>query len=67
MTLTPDTILIVLVTAGGFAFLVVILLFVVARAAGRSAHATAPLTSQMEYLNQTFQNWCVMGLKHGFG
>jgi len=55
MTLTPDTILIVLVTAGGFAFLVVILLFVVARAAGRSAHATAPLTSQMEYLNQRVQ------------
>ncbi len=42
-------------TAGGFAFLVVILLFVVARAAGRSAHATAPLTSQMEYLNQRVQ------------
>jgi DNA recombination protein RmuC len=55
MTLTPDTILIVLVTAGGFAFLVVILLFVVARAAGRSAHAMAPLTSQMEYLNQRVQ------------
>ena len=55
MTLTPDTILIVLVTAGGFAFLVVILLFVVARAAARSAHATAPLTSQMEYLNQRVQ------------
>ena len=55
MTLTPDTILIVLVTTGGFAFLVVILLFVVARAAGRSAHATAPLTSQMEYLNQRVQ------------
>ena len=55
MTLTPDTILIVLVTAGGFAFLVVILLFVVARAAGRSAHATARLTSQMEYLNQRVQ------------
>ena len=55
MTLTPDTILIVLVTAGGFAFLVIILLFVVARAAGRSAHATAPLTSQMEYLNQRVQ------------
>ncbi|HAJ83654.1 MAG: DNA recombination protein RmuC [Planktomarina sp.] len=55
MTLTPDIVLMVLVTAGGFAFLVIILLFVVARAAGRSAHATAPLTSQMEYLNQRVQ------------
>ena len=55
MTLPPDIVLMVLVTAGGFAFLVIILLFVVARAAGRSAHATAPLTSQMEYLNQRVQ------------
>ena len=55
MILTPDIILMLLVGAGGFAFLVVILLLVVARAAGRSAHATAPLTSQMEYLNQRVQ------------
>jgi len=55
MILTPDIILMLLVGAGGFALLVVILLLVVARAAGRSAHATAPLTSQMEYLNQRVQ------------
>ena len=55
MILTPNIILMLLVGAGSFAFFVVILLLVVARAAGRSAHATAPLTSQMEYLNKRVQ------------
>ena len=55
MILTPNIILMLLVGAGSFAFFVVILLLVVARAAVRSAHATAPLTSQMEYLNKRVQ------------
>ena len=44
-----------MVAAGGFAFVVMILLLMVARAARRAAQATAPLTNQMEYLNQRVQ------------
>ncbi|MDG1505571.1 MAG: DNA recombination protein RmuC [Planktomarina sp.] len=55
MIVTPEITLILMVAAGGFAFVVMILLMMVARAAGRAAQATAPLTNQMEYLNQRVQ------------
>ena len=55
MIVTPEITLILMVAAGGFAFVVMILLLMVARAAGRAAQATAPLTNQMEYLNQRVQ------------
>ena len=55
MTLTPNLILILFIGSVVFALIVVLLLISVARAAGRSAQATAPLTSQMEYLNQRVQ------------
>ena len=55
MTLTPNLILILFIGSAVFALVVVLLLISVARAAGRSAQATAPLTSQMEYLNQRVQ------------
>tara|TARA_B100000787_G_scaffold76169_1_gene56071 strand:+ start:32 stop:1183 length:1152 start_codon:yes stop_codon:yes gene_type:complete len=55
MTLTPNLILILFIGSVVFALVVVLLLISVARAAGRSAQATAPLTSQMEYLNQRVQ------------
>lgn len=55
MTLTPDMTLLLLIGAGVFALLVLILLIVVVRSASRSAQATAPLTHQMEYLNQRVQ------------
>ena len=55
MTVTPELTLILMASAGGFALVVVILLLIVARAAGRAAQATAPLTNQMEYLNQRVQ------------
>ena len=55
MIVTPEITLILMVAAGGFAFVVMILLLTVARAAGRAAQATAPLTNQMEYLNQRVQ------------
>ena len=55
MIVTPEITLILMMAAGGFALVVMILLFMVARAAGRAAQATAPLTNQMEYLNQRVQ------------
>ena len=55
MTLTPNLILILFIGSAVFALVVVLLLISVARAAGRSAQATAPLASQMEYLNQRVQ------------
>jgi DNA recombination protein RmuC len=55
MIVTPEIALILMMAAGGFALVVMILLLMVARAAGRAAQATAPLTNQMEYLNQRVQ------------
>ncbi|MGB0797708.1 MAG: DNA recombination protein RmuC [Planktomarina sp.] len=55
MTLTPEMILLLLIAAGIFAVLIVVLLILALRAAGRSAQSTAPLTHQMEYLNQRVQ------------
>ena len=55
MIVTPEITLILMMAAGGFAIVVMILLLMVARAAGRAAQATAPLTNQMEYLNQRVQ------------
>ena len=55
MIVTPEITLILMMAAGGFALVVMILLLMVARAAGRAAQATAPLTNQMEYLNQRVQ------------
>jgi len=55
MIVTPEITLILMMAAGGFAVVVMILLLMVARAAGRAAQATAPLTNQMEYLNQRVQ------------
>ena len=55
MIVTPEITLILMAAAGGFALVVMVLLWMVARAAGRAAQATAPLTNQMEYLNQRVQ------------
>ena len=55
MIVTPEITLILMMAAGGFALVVMILLLMVARAAGRAEQATAPLTNQMEYLNQRVQ------------
>ena len=55
MIVTPEKTLILMAAAGGFALVVMVLLWTVARAAGRAAQATAPLTNQMEYLNQRVQ------------
>ena len=55
MTLTPNLMLVLFIGSAVFALVVVLLLISVARAAGRSAQATAPLASQMEYLNQRVQ------------
>ena len=55
MIVTPEITLILMAAAGGFALVVMVLLWIVARAAGRAAQATAPLTNQMEYLNQRVQ------------
>jgi len=55
MIITPEITLILMAAAGGFALVVMVLLWMVARAAGRAAQATAPLTNQMEYLNQRVQ------------
>ncbi|MDC1058688.1 DNA recombination protein RmuC [Planktomarina temperata] len=55
MIVTPEITLILMMAVGGFALVVMILLLMVARAAGRAAQATAPLTNQMEYLNQRVQ------------
>ena len=55
MIVTPEITLILMMAAGGFALMVMILLLMVARAAGRAEQATAPLTNQMEYLNQRVQ------------
>ena len=55
MIVTTEITLILMMAAGGFALVVMILLLMVARAAGRAAQATAPLTNQMEYLNQRVQ------------
>ena len=55
MIVTREITLILMMAAGGFALVVMILLVMVARAAGRAAQATAPLTNQMEYLNQRVQ------------
>jgi DNA recombination protein RmuC len=55
MTFTPNLMLVLFIGSAVFALVVVLLLISVARAAGRSAQATAPLTSQMEYLNQRVQ------------
>ena len=55
MIITPEITLILMAAAGGFALVVMVLLLMVARAAGRAAPATAPLTNQMEYLNQRVQ------------
>ena len=55
MIVTPEITLILMAAAGSFALVVMILLLMVARAAGRAAQATAPLTNQMEYLNQRVQ------------
>jgi DNA recombination protein RmuC len=55
MTFTPNLMLVLFIGSAVFALVVVLLLISVARAAGRSAQATAPLASQMEYLNQRVQ------------
>ncbi|MDT2070076.1 MAG: DNA recombination protein RmuC [Planktomarina sp.] len=55
MIVSHEITLILMMAAGGFALVVMILLLIVARAAGRAAKATAPLTNQMEYLNQRVQ------------
>ena len=55
MIITPEITLILMAAAGGFTLVVMVLLLMVARAAGRAAQATAPLTNQMEYLNQRVQ------------
>ena len=55
MIITPEITLILMAAAGSFALVVMVLLLMVARAAGRAAQATAPLTNQMEYLNQRVQ------------
>jgi len=55
MIVTPEITLILMAAAGGFALVVMVLLWMVASAAGRAAQATAPLTNQMEYLNQRVQ------------
>ena len=55
MIVSHEITLILMMAAGSFALVVMILLLVVARAAGRAAKATAPLTNQMEYLNQRVQ------------
>ena len=55
MTLAPNLMLVLFIGSAVFALVVVLLLISVARAAGRSAQATAPLASQMEYLNQRVQ------------
>ena len=55
MIITPEITLILMAAAGSFALVVMVLLWMVARAAGRAAQATAPLTNQMEYLNQRVQ------------
>jgi len=55
MIVTPEITLILMAAGGGFALVVMVLLWMVARAAGRAAQATAPLTNQMEYLNQRVQ------------
>ena len=55
MTLTPNLMLVLFIGSAVFALVMVLLLISVARAVGRSAQATAPLTSQMEYLNQRVQ------------
>jgi DNA recombination protein RmuC len=55
MIVSHEITLILMMAAGGFALVVMILLLIVARAARRAAKATAPLTNQMEYLNQRVQ------------
>ena len=55
MIVTHEITMILMAAAGGFALVVMVLLWMVARAAGRAAQATAPLTNQMEYLNQRVQ------------
>ena len=55
MIVSHEITLILMMAAGGFALVVMILLLIVTRAAGRAAKATAPLTNQMEYLNQRVQ------------
>ena len=55
MTLAPNLMLVLFIGSAVFALVMVLLLISVARAAGRSAQATAPLASQMEYLNQRVQ------------
>jgi DNA recombination protein RmuC len=55
MIVSHEITLILMMAAGSFALVVMILLLIVARAAGRAAKATAPLTNQMEYLNQRVQ------------
>ena len=55
MTLATNLMLVLFIGSAVFALVVVLLLISVARAAGRSAQATAPLASQMEYLNQRVQ------------
>lgn len=55
MILTPNLTLVLFIGSAVVALVVVLLLISVARAAGRSVQATAPLTSQMEYLNQRVQ------------
>ena len=55
MIVSHEITLILMMAAGSFALVVMILLLIVARAARRAAKATAPLTNQMEYLNQRVQ------------
>ena len=55
MIMTPEITLALLVGISLIAFLVVILLIFVARAASRSANATVPLGNQLESLNQRVQ------------
>ena len=55
MIVSHEVTLILMMAAGSFALVVMILLLIVARAARRAAKATAPLTNQMEYLNQRVQ------------
>lgn len=55
MILTDDVILYLLIGAGVFAVLVVVLLIMALRAAGRSVHSIGPLAEQMGFLNQRVQ------------
>ncbi|MEM6307266.1 MAG: DNA recombination protein RmuC, partial [Pseudomonadota bacterium] len=55
MTLTDDTLVYLLGVAGAVALLVIILLILALRAAGRSAQMAGPLAEQLMHLNQRVQ------------